>query len=60
MWAPGQVPPAWAATAIDAGAADSEASRNSQAALFERAERGREQDRLRRLASLPVATASRA
>ena len=36
MWAPGQVPPAWAASAIDAGAADSEASRGSQAALFER------------------------
>jgi hypothetical protein len=36
MWAPGKVPPAWAATAIDAGAADSEASRNSQAALFVR------------------------
>jgi hypothetical protein len=36
MWTPGQVPPAWAASAIDAGAADSEASRGSQAALFER------------------------
>ena len=38
MWAPGQVPPAWAASAIDAGAADSEASRGSQAALFERSD----------------------
>ena len=37
MWTAGQVPPAWAATAIDAGAADSEASRNSRAALFQRA-----------------------
>jgi hypothetical protein len=37
MWTAGQVPPAWAATNIDAGAADSEATRNSQAALFERA-----------------------
>lgn len=37
MWASGQVPPAWAATNIDAGAADSEATRASQAALFERA-----------------------
>lgn len=37
MWLSGQVPPAWAATNIDAGAADSEATRNSQAALFERA-----------------------
>ncbi|MEO5705022.1 MAG: hypothetical protein ABIZ52_07550 [Candidatus Limnocylindrales bacterium] len=36
MWASGQVPPTWAATNIDAGAADSKASRNSQAALFER------------------------
>lgn len=36
MWAPGQVPPSWAATTIDAGAADSEASRHSQAALFQR------------------------
>ncbi len=38
MWASGQVPPAWAATNIDAGAADSEASRNSKAALFERSD----------------------
>lgn len=37
MWTSGQVPPTWAATSIDAGAADSEATRNSQAALFERA-----------------------
>jgi hypothetical protein len=36
MWAWGQVPPAWAAINIDAGALDSEASRGSQAALFER------------------------
>jgi hypothetical protein len=38
MWTPGQEPPAWAATAIDAGAADSGASRASQAALFERSD----------------------
>jgi hypothetical protein len=37
MWASNQVPPAWAATNIDAGALDSEASRGSKAALFERA-----------------------
>lgn len=36
MWAPGQVPPPWAASAIDAGAADSGATRASQAALFQR------------------------
>lgn len=34
MWAPGQVPPGWLATAIDSGAADSNATRASQAALF--------------------------
>ena len=38
MWTSGQVPPAWAATNIDLGAADSKASRNSKAALFERAD----------------------
>lgn len=36
MWTAGQVPPAWAASNIDLGAADSEATRNSKAALFER------------------------
>jgi len=36
MWASGQVPPTWAATSIDDGAADAGASRASQAALFER------------------------
>lgn len=36
MWAPGQVPPPWAASAIDAGAADSGTTRASQAALFQR------------------------
>jgi hypothetical protein len=38
MWAPGQEPPAWAASAIDAGAADSGTSRGSQAALFKRSD----------------------
>ena len=33
-WASGQVPPAWLATAIDQGAADSNASRGSRAAIF--------------------------
>lgn len=36
MWASAQVPPPWASSNIDLGAADSEATRNSQAALFER------------------------
>ena len=36
-WASGQVPPSWLATAIDAGAADSTASRASHAAIFVRA-----------------------
>ena len=36
-WASGQVPPSWLATAIDAGAADSTASRASRAAIFVRA-----------------------
>lgn len=35
-WASGQVPPAWLATAIDQGAADSNASRGSRAATFTR------------------------
>lgn len=35
-WAAGQVPPAWLATAIDQGAADSNASRNSRAAIYTR------------------------
>lgn len=35
-WASGQVPPAWLATAIDQGAADSNASRGSRAATFVR------------------------
>lgn len=33
-WASGQVPPSWLATAIDLGAADSNASRGSRAATF--------------------------
>ena len=36
MWAAGQVPPSWLATAIDQGAADSNASRGSRAATFTR------------------------
>jgi hypothetical protein len=36
MWLTGQAPPAWLATAIDDGADDSNASRNSQAATFTR------------------------
>lgn len=35
-WASGQVPPSWLATAIDQGAADSNASRGSRAAKFSR------------------------
>lgn len=35
MWAPGQVPPGWLATAIDRGAGDSNDTRASQAALFQ-------------------------
>ena len=35
-WASGQVPPSWLATAIDQGAADSNASRASRAATFTR------------------------
>ena len=35
-WASGQVPPAWLATAIDQGAADSNASRGSRAATYVR------------------------
>jgi hypothetical protein len=35
-WASGQVPPSWLATAIDQGAADSNASRGSRAAIFTR------------------------
>jgi hypothetical protein len=35
-WASGQVPPAWLATAIDQGAADSNASRGSRAATYTR------------------------
>lgn len=38
QWASGQVPPSWLAPAIDAGAADSNATRASQAALFARAD----------------------
>jgi hypothetical protein len=34
MWAPGQVPPGWLATAINNGADDSNDTRGSQAALF--------------------------
>lgn len=34
MWLVGQAPPAWLATAIDDGADDANASRNSQAATF--------------------------
>lgn len=34
QWAPGQVPPAWLANAINLGAADSNATRGSQAATF--------------------------
>ncbi|MBI2781716.1 MAG: hypothetical protein HYX55_07975 [Chloroflexi bacterium] len=37
MWTANQVPPSWAASNIDLGAADSEASRASRAALFSRA-----------------------
>ena len=37
-WKSGQEPPAWAASNIDLGAADSGATRASKAALFERAE----------------------
>jgi hypothetical protein len=36
QWWPGSVPPAWMATAIDAGAADVGESRNSRAATFTR------------------------
>jgi hypothetical protein len=36
QWRPGSVPPAWMATAIDAGAADVGESRNSRAATFTR------------------------
>jgi hypothetical protein len=36
QWASGQVPPAWLATAIDSGAADSNASRKSKAATYKR------------------------
>jgi hypothetical protein len=36
VWTSGQVPPTWAASSIDAGAADSGATRASQAALFKR------------------------
>jgi hypothetical protein len=36
QWAPGAVPPGWAADEIDAGAEDIEQSRNSKAALFRR------------------------
>ena len=36
QWTLGQTPPAWMASAIDDGAADSNASRSSQAALFSR------------------------
>lgn len=36
-WTSGQVPPSWLATAIDLGAADSNASRGSRAAIFTRA-----------------------
>lgn len=35
-WASGQVPPPWLATAIDQGAADSNASRGSRAAIYTR------------------------
>jgi hypothetical protein len=35
-WATGYAPPAWLATAIDQGAADSNASRASRAAIFQR------------------------
>src|SRR6185369_7885505 len=35
-WESGQVPPAWLATAIDQGAADSNASRGSRAAIYTR------------------------
>lgn len=35
-WEPGLVPPAWLATAIDQGAADSNASRGSRAAIYQR------------------------
>jgi hypothetical protein len=35
-WASGQVPPTWLATAIDQGAADSNASRGARAAVFTR------------------------
>lgn len=35
-WASGQVPPSWMATAIDQGAADSNASRGSRAATYTR------------------------
>jgi hypothetical protein len=38
QWASGQVPPAWLATAIDQGAADSNATRGSQAAIYARAD----------------------
>jgi hypothetical protein len=38
MWASGQVPPGWLATAIDQGADDSNATRASQAAIFDRSE----------------------
>jgi hypothetical protein len=36
-WPSGQVPPAWMATSIDAGAADAGASRKARAAIFVRA-----------------------
>jgi hypothetical protein len=34
QWTPGQVPPAWLASAINSGASDSNATRKSQAAVF--------------------------
>lgn len=37
MWASGQVPPAWASSNIDLGASDSNSTRSSKAALFQRA-----------------------
>lgn len=38
MWTPGQVPPAWASSNIDRGAADSNATRASKSAVFARSE----------------------
>ena len=38
MWASNQVPPGWLATAIDQGAADSNATRASQGAIFSRSD----------------------